>query len=149
MELEWLAAQRTKRGEKSKLMMSSGDKNETEKQLRTEKRREADAEAERKRLNKAKEEEERLLEDELAAAEFMAELEEVDGEGNNYIPPSSTLKEEEMEARKLVEAMLEEQLGDKAWLVVRYLGWPGPKRNTMTICNTAQASIRFGLAKPS
>ena len=44
----------------------------------------------------------------MAAAEFMAELEEVDGEGNNYIPPSSTLKEEEMEARKLVEAMLED-----------------------------------------
>ena len=74
LDLEWLAAQRTKRGEKSKLMMSSGDKKETEKQLRTEKRREADAEAERKRLNKAKEEEERLLEDELAAAEFMAKL---------------------------------------------------------------------------
>ena len=49
----------------------------------------------------------------------------------------------------LAWSMLEEQLGDKAWLVVRYLGWPGPKRNTMTICNTAQASIRFCLAKPS
>ena len=69
-------------------------------------------------------------------------------ERNEYIQPSSRLKqkEEEVEARQLAEALLEEQLGDEAWLVVRYLGWPGPKRNTMTISNTAQASIRFGLA---
>ena len=55
-------------------------------------------------------------------------------ERNEYIQPSSRLKqkEEEVEARQLAEALLEEQLGDNAWLVVRYLGWPGPKRNTMT-----------------
>ena len=72
----------------------------------------------------------------------------VEEERNEYIQPSSRLKqkEEEVEARQLAEALLEEQLGDEAWLVVRYLGWPGPKRNTMTISNTAQASIRFGLA---
>ena len=31
----------------------------------------------------------------------------------------------------LVDALLEEKLGDKSWLVVRYLDRPGPRRNTM------------------
>ena len=42
----------------------------------------------------------------------------------------------------LVDALLEEKLGDKSWLVVRYLDRPGPRRNTMPVMNTAMASLR-------
>ena len=142
LDLQWLAAQRAKTGEKSILMMTSDDKDETKKQNRTEKRRVEEEEAERKRQKKAKEEEERLLNGQMAGKEFLAELDEVDEESNEYHPPSSTVKEVEEETRQLVGALLEEQLGDKAWLVVRYLEWPGPKRNNMKVQNTAEASIR-------
>ena len=42
----------------------------------------------------------------------------------------------------LVDTLLEGRLGDKAHLVVRYLGRPGPRRNTMPVLHTARASIR-------
>ena len=60
-----------------------------------------------------------------------------------YVPPPSGLKEQEEEARVLVRSLLEDRLGSKAGLVVRYLGWPGPKRNTMPVTHTAKASIRW------
>ena len=143
LDLQWLAAQRAKTGEKSILMMTSDDKEETKKQNRTEKRRVEAEEAEKKRERQAKEEEERLLKDQSVVEEFLAELDEVNEESNVYNPPSSTVKEMEEETRQTVSALLEEKLGDKAWLVTRYLGWPGPKRNTMRVLNTAEASIRW------
>ena len=40
------------------------------------------------------------------------------------------------------DALMEEKIGDKSWLVMRYLDRPGPRRNTMPVMNTAMASLR-------
>ena len=60
-----------------------------------------------------------------------------------FRPSPAVQKEEQKEAKLLVEALLRQRLGDKANLVVRYLGWQELKRNTMPISNTAKASIRY------
>ena len=75
---------------------------------------------------------------------FFGELEEGDEDKgcDEYVPPPSIVNEQEEERRAIVTSMLEERLGQHAWLVVRYLGWPGPKRNTMPVLNTAKASLR-------
>ena len=75
--------------------------------------------------------------------EFALEVEEEGEEKEQeFIPPSSVVKEQEQEVRRLVDTLLEGRLGDKANLVVRYLGRPGPRRNTMPVLHTARASIR-------
>ena len=144
LDLQWLALQRAKTGEKSAMMMVGNDKEETERQNKAAKRKADLEEAEKKRRRKMDEEKERLLVDKSNVENFLAEL-EVEDENQDcdgYVPPPSIVKEEEEETRSLVKSVLEEKLGEHAWLVVRYLGWPGPKRNTMPIPNTAKASLR-------
>ena len=145
IDLQWLAVQRRKRGEKSKLMMAGGDKIETEKQNKSAKRKAEIAEAERKRKRKEEEAKEQLLVDQSNAEAFLAEVEDSGDLGNceEYVPPSSVLKEQEEETRELVKYLLEDRLGSKASLVVRFLDWPGPKRNTMPVSHTAKASLRW------
>ena len=78
--------------------------------------------------------------------EFNAELDsetEVEGqEGEAFSAPISLVKEQEEEVRRLVDSMLEERLGDLASAVVRFLGRPAPRRNTMPVPHTASASLR-------
>ena len=42
----------------------------------------------------------------------------------------------------VVDCLLQEKLGDLAWAVVRYLGRPGMRRNTMPVVKTARARLR-------
>ena len=145
MELRWLAAQRTKMGEKADMMMLGVDKEETERQAKTAKRKAETEEAAFKRRKKQEEEEAMLLEQQEASNCFeceegeVAEIEEIEA----FRPSLAIQKEEQKEAKLLVETLLSEKLGDKANLVVRYLGWQELKRNTMPIPNTAKASIRY------
>ena len=143
MELRWLAAQRAKIGEKSSMMMTTNDKDETERQRKTAKRKAEQLEAEEKRKRKLEDEEKLLEENEK---EFNAEMDfetEVEGqEGEVFSVPTSLVKEQEEEARSLVDSMLEERLGDLALAVVRFLGRPAPRRNTMPVPHTASASLR-------
>ena len=142
LDLNWLAVQRAKRSEKSEMMMGGDDKKETEKQQKAAKRKAKDEEAELKRRKKSKEDEERLMKQDVDD-EFALEVEEEGEEKEQeFIPPSSVVKEQEQEVRRLVDTLLEGRLGDKAHLVVRYLGRPGPRRNTMPVLHTARASIR-------
>ena len=146
IDLQWLAMQRAKTGEKSMMMMAGSDLEETERQNRTAKRKAEIAEAEKKRRRKIEEEKERLLVDQSNVEGFLAELEDGGNEGKEceeYLPPQSVLKEQEEDSRALVKSLLEERLGSKAWLVVRFLDWPGPLRNTMPVLNTAKASLRW------
>ena len=148
LDLQWLALQRAKRGEKSALMMAGNDKVETKRQNKAAKRKAELEEAEKKRKKKIEEEKERLQADQSEVEAFLAESDDWDALNNNkeceeYVPPPSVVKEQEEETRMLVKNVLEESLGEHAWLVVRYLGWPGPKRNTMPVLHTAKASLRW------
>ena len=90
---------------------------------------------------------------------------EMEEEEDTFALSSVMVKEQEEEARRVVDALLEERLGEfslnciemlrhnltsnqhlcpggLAWAVVRYLERPRPKRNTMNVKNTACASIR-------
>ena len=42
----------------------------------------------------------------------------------------------------VVNCLLQENLGDLAWAVVRFLGRPGLRKNTMPVVKTARASFR-------
>ena len=57
MELRWLAAQRAKVGEKSSMMMTTNDKDETERQKKSAKRKAEQLKAEEKRKEKIEDEE--------------------------------------------------------------------------------------------
>ena len=148
MELQWLAAQRAKIGEKSSMMMSNNDKVETERQRKAEKRKMDQLEADIKKKKKLEEEEKLLAERE----EFHSELDmDVDigeeKEQDALLPPSFTkdeckIKDKEKEVNVVVDCLLQEKLGDLAWAVVRYLGRPGLRRNTMPVVKTARASLR-------
>ena len=86
-----------------------------------------------------------MLEQQEASNAFLNELdEEIDGvDVEEEIETHHQLSaEQRREVRRLVEPMLKEKLGDAAALVVQYLGW-GLKRNTMSISNTARASMRY------
>ena len=98
-------------------------------------------------MRKEQKEEER--EAMLLELQEASNLEEPDAESEEedvevYKPSAATQKEEKEEVKMLVEELLRQRLGEQANLVVRYLGWPGPKRNTMPILHTARASLRFG-----
>ena len=64
---------------------------------------------------------------------FMAELEEDSEQHDEFVlPPSVQMGErQKQEVKVLVDTSLTERLGEAAWLVERYLGIPGPKRNNM------------------
>lgn len=144
MELQWLASQRAKKCEKSSMMMAGNDKKETERQQKGDKRKVAEEEADQKRKKMDEEEKEMLVKQNKYIDEFMAELDETGEEGDEeeFTPPTYVEKEQEEDVKKLVDTLLEERLGDKAGLVVRYLGRPGSKRNTMLVLSTARASLR-------
>ena len=79
--------------------------------------------------------------------DFVGELdlenESEEGKDHEVVsPPIAVMKEQEEDIRKLVHSLLKERLGDKAWVVVRYLGRPGPRRNTMPVVSTARTSLR-------
>ena len=42
----------------------------------------------------------------------------------------------------VVDCLLLKKLGDLAWAVVRYLGRPGLRRNTLPVVKTDRASLR-------
>ena len=120
LELRWLYAQRAKKGEKSSMMMSTDDKPETEKQRKAEKRRCDEIEADMKRKKRQNEEEQLLMQQnagdevELEECELgnqeMAEQEEE----NMFAPSPAVVKEQEEEAVREVDALLEEKLGEFA-----------------------------------
>jgi hypothetical protein len=144
IELQWLAAQRAKIGEKSSFIMTTNDKVETEKQKKAEKRKAEQYKAEEKRKKKVEEEEQLVKETEK---EFFAELgceteEVVELDEEVFSAPISLVKEQEEEVMRVVDDLLEERLGEVALAVVRYLGRPAPRRNTMRVANTASASLR-------
>ena len=142
LDLQWLAVQRAKKGEKSNMMMAGADKEETDKQTKTAKRKAQEEEAEVKRKKKVEREKEILLVE--VAEEELQDLEEgVEVEEQEFIPPPAMVKEQVEEARKLVDSLLEEKLGKDASLVVRYLERPQPQRNTMPVLETARASLRW------
>jgi hypothetical protein len=144
MEFQWLASQRAKKCEKSSMMMAGNDKKETERQQKGDKRKVAEEEADQKRKKMDEEEKEMLVKQNKYIDEFMAELDETGEEGDEeeFTPPTYVEKEQEEDVKKLVDTLLEERLGDKSGLVVRYLGRPGSKRNTMLVLSTARASLR-------
>ena len=90
LELKWLHAQRTKRGEKSSLMMSTDDKPETEKQRKAEKRRCEKIEADRKRKKKQEDQEQLLIQQKIDSE---VELEEYEME--EYDLGNQEMEEEE------------------------------------------------------
>ena len=63
-----------------------------------------------------------------------------------FIPSQTELRKQEEEVRQLVDVLLEDRLGNLASLVVRYLGRPKGKNNTMPVINTAMASLRYGVS---
>ena len=134
MELQWLAVQRAKREEKSKMMMTYNDKDETERQRKAEKRKNDQIEAEEKKKKK-KEEEEQLLKQHNNV--FFGEL-DIDEE----VVDEKEVMEQEKNVKLLVDNLLKERLGDVAWAVERYLERRSLRRNTMPVFNTARASLR-------
>ena len=103
------------------MMMSLDDKPETAKQRKAEKRRCEEIEADRKR-KKRQDEQEQLLMQQKADSEF--ELEEYEfgnqemGEEEEgvFAPSPVVAKEKEEEAAREVDALLEERLGEFAFL---------------------------------
>ena len=104
-------------------MMSTDDKPETEKQRKAEKRRCEKIEADRKRKKKQEDQQEQLLiqqkiDSEVELEEY--EMEEYDlgnqemeeEEEDMFALSSVMVKEQEEEARRVVDALLEERLGE-------------------------------------
>ena len=60
-----------------------------------------------------------------------------------FIPSTSMIKEEEQEVRRLADRLLEERIKDKVHLLVRYLGRPGPRKNTTPVPRKARYSLRY------
>ena len=116
LELKWLHAQRTKYS----MMMSTDDKPETEKQRKAEKRRCEKIEAERKRRKKQEDQEQLLMQQkkdidvELEEYELgNQEMEEEKKEEEEIFTVSFPMvREQEEEAVRLVDALLEERLGE-------------------------------------
>ena len=146
MELRWMYYQRLKKTEKSQMMMSNTDKEETKRQTKAEERKVMKEMAEKKR--KEKEEKQRLeqKQQEEAAKMFMDEEEEVQTCNETYRPKSD---KQASELHDLIEDILEERLGEYAYLVTRYLYPEKPKRNTMSISNTAKAVMRTQTSSPA
>ena len=149
MELRWLYGQRNKRGEYSDMMMTTNDNKETDRQNKAAKRAADEVEADLKRCKKMEEEQNMRLEQEEQAMAFMQQ--ESDGDDIEqeevFKPPAHEVKRDQDEVNKLVDHLLEQRLGkDNINLVVRYLGRPGPRRNTMSVTNTAMASVRYGVS---
>jgi hypothetical protein len=120
MELQWLAVQRAKREEKSKMMMTYNDKDETERQRKAEKRKNDQIEAEEKKKKK-KEEEEQLLKEHNNA--FFGELDNVQFTSpvdiDEEVVDEKEVMEQEEDVKLLVDNMLKERLGNVAWVVER------------------------------
>ena len=53
------------------------------------------------------------------------------------------IKEEEQEVRRLADRLLEERIKDKVHLLVRYLGRPGPRKNTTPVPRKARSSLMY------
>ena len=111
LELKWLHAQRTKRGEKSSLMMSTStdDKPENEKQRKAEKRRCEKIEADRKREKKQEDQEQLLIQQKIDSEVELEEYEmeeydlgnqEMEEEEDMFALSSVMVKEQEEEASK-------------------------------------------------
>ena len=121
IELEWLHAQRIKRGEKSSMMMMTEDKKETEKQMRAEKRILVEIEAAKKKQRK-QEDDERLLVQ--ARNDIESELEDImeeDIEEQTILPAIPVVKEQMDGTRCMVDALLEERLGELKHSISTYL----------------------------
>lgn len=148
-ELRWLYGQRKKCGEKSDMMMGTVDKIESERQNTANKRKRSETEAKLRKKNKLEEEEAILLEQQLHEMKVLCE-EEVTSPSlstdESFIFPTTLTKEEDDDANRVVDWLLNQKLGDLAHLVTCYLDRPAPKRNTMPVHNTARASLRYGVS---
>ena len=116
LELRWLHAQRTKRGEKSSMMMSTDDKLKTEKQRKAERRRCQEVEADVKRKKKQAEEQELLMQqnadNEVELEEHELANQEMEEDEDMFAPSPIEVKELNEEAMREVDALLEERLGE-------------------------------------
>ena len=125
--LRWLYSQRQKRGEKSDMTMGGNDKEESRRQRTAAKRKANETEAEQKRRKKQQEEEDGLLELQEQSKLVEEREEESKGTDKEFSPPVQQRKTDQ-EARRLVDRMLKDRLGDLAHLVVRYLDRPRLKK---------------------
>ncbi|XP_065647557.1 uncharacterized protein LOC136077054 [Hydra vulgaris] len=150
MELRWLYSQRNKTGEKSDMQMGHADKIETTKLRKKYKRKISDEKAYEKRMKK--------LQDDQASFEVTEKQDiELHEEYQKNISPDISLKDnynpvnvnftlkQDNEIKLLVERLLKDKLGVYAFLVTRFLEKKS-RKNTMSIKNTAMASIRFGIS---
>ena len=104
------------------MMMSTDDKPETEKQRKAEKRRCEKISADRKRKKKQEDQQEQLLiqqkiDSEVELEEYEMEEydlgnQEMEEEEDMFALSSVMVKEQEEEARRVVDALLEERLGE-------------------------------------
>ena len=100
------------------MMMSTDDKPETEKQRKAEKWRCDEIEADMKRKKRQNEEEQLLMQqnagDEVELEECELGNQEMAEQENMFAPSPAVVKEQEEEAVREVDALLEEKLGEFA-----------------------------------
>ena len=82
--------------------------------------------------------------DDDGAKEYGGEGLDVECEEGDHVLELSQGQQDKV--NRLVDGLLEEKLGEFAFLVARYLKRPCPRRNTMTVLNTAKASLRYGVS---
>ena len=100
-DLYWLAIQRSKRGEKSGILMVGDNRKEKERQLKAAKRKARDKDAEIKRQKKEREKEEKQFQQEKEAKEFIAQEEDSGDEDNEYVNPLTLRKDQRQEKIEL------------------------------------------------
>ena len=101
LNLYWLPIQRSKRGEKSSILMVGDNRKEKERQLKAAKRKARDKDAEIKRQKKEREKEEKQFQQEKEAKEFIAQEEVSGDEDNEYVNPLTLRKDQRQEKIEL------------------------------------------------
>lgn len=145
LELAWVYCQRNKIGEKSVMQMGLNDIKETKRQTKAEKREIKEAESAEKRFKKQKLEKEELIERTNDFENLATNDEEVSPHDEREDEPRCSgqiTTVEKREVWRLVDIILNENLGKFAYLVTRFLEKPSLKQNTMPIHNTARSSLR-------
>ena len=147
MELVWLHSQRNKIGELSKYQITGNNSNEIKRLERKMKRQIHEEEAKLKKKRQLEEDlnvqkdinkrwQQQVLQDDV-----------MDIDEEDVIAITKITSEKKNEAENLVYSLLNNRLGELAPLVLRYLDIePKIKRNTMSVLNTAQASLRYNVS---
>ena len=99
--LYWLTIQRSKRGEKSGILMVGDNRKEKERQLKAAKRKARDKDAEIKRQKKEREKEEKQFQQEKEAKEFIAQEKDSGDEDDEYVNPLTLRKDQRQEKIEL------------------------------------------------